>query len=327
MRPPTHTITSSQSPPRGPALASRHPVTAAATSAVNALYNPLLRAAANTALWDLMMADAKHVDLPSMAWPTRSISAPRCGAAPIAARTSRPRWRVASPPRTPPRPASRDFAPRALRWRAHRFMAAPIFEQGAVIGVFDRATVDRGDRQGRDGGSSAGRGRFRPHGRSLSRWTRFQGDARGDRLFYEDHDAYLPTSSIWAVRRRKSTPSAATAPRLRSIASKPGHTRRTRGLSGTGQVAGRSRQADSGFLGAAQYSRREMGLVARMRTPRPSRQSKLERDLMIVGAPRSCVVILIAPGSAHALLGPVARVTDGVRCCPRQLRRQVPTRH
>src|SRR5258708_3190272 len=178
-------------------------------SAVNALYNPLLRAAANTAgFWDLMMADAKHSDLiyglaDEIDFATSLRQGPyrrshlaaavaRCLAAKDASTT-----------------CFEDFAPYVPSNGAPiAFMAAPVVEQGSVIGVLiaqlsieEIDKVVTGDRRWREEG-------FGTTGEAYLVGPDFKVRS-GGRLFYENRDTHFaelkdaghPAEEIDAIRR------------------------------------------------------------------------------------------------------------------------------
>jgi class 3 adenylate cyclase len=284
-------------------------------SAVNAMYNPLLRAASNTAgFWDLMMADAKHVDLvyglaDEIDFGTSLRTGPyrrthlaaavaKCLAAKDASTT-----------------CFEDFAPYVPSNGAPiAFMAAPIFEQGQVIGVLiaqlsieEIDKVVTGDRHWREEG-------FGNTGEAYLVGPNFLVRS-GGRQFYENRDAYYadlkvagaPPEEIDAIRRY-GTP----------ILQHRIETRATRaalqGLSGTGQIQGDRGQETLASWGPLNIPGVKWGLVARISTAEAFAPiGKLQRDLLIVGGASLLVVILISAWLANALLGPLRELTDGVR--------------
>jgi class 3 adenylate cyclase len=284
-------------------------------SAVNALYNPLLRAAANTAgFWDLMMADARHADLiyglaDEIDFATSLRHGPyrrthlaaavaRCLAAKDASTT-----------------CFEDFAPYVPSNGAPiAFMAAPVFEQGSVIGVLiaqlsieEIDKVVTGDRRWREEG-------FGHTGEAYLVGPDFKVRS-GGRLFYENRDAYFadlkasghPAEETDAIRRY-GTP--VLQQRIETQATRAALS----GLSGTGQIAGDRGKQTLASWGPLAIPGVKWGLVAKIETSEafaPIR--KLERDLMIVGGAALLVVIGIAAWLANALLGPLRELTDGVR--------------
>jgi class 3 adenylate cyclase/HAMP domain-containing protein len=85
-------------------------------------------------------------------------------------------------------------------------------------------------------------------------------------------------------------------------------------LSGTGRIIGDRGQETLASWGPLNIPGVKWGIVARITTVEafaPIR--KLERDLLLVGGASLLVVIVIAAWLAHALLGPLRELTDGVR--------------
>ena len=284
-------------------------------SAVNATYNPLLRAAANTAgFWDLMMADAKHVDLVyGMANEIDFATSLRTGPyrrSHVAAAVAR--CLAAKDVSTT---CFEDFAPYVPSNGAPiAFMAAPIFEQGNVIGVLiaqlsieEIDKVVTGDRRWREEGFGATGEAYLVGPNFLVR--------SGARLFYENRDAYFadlkaagsPPEEIDAIGRY-GTP--VLQHRIETHATRAA----LAGLSGTGQITGDRGKQTLASWGPLNIPGVKWGIVARIETAEAFAPiAKLERDLMIVGGASLLVVILIAAWLAHALLGPLRELTDGVR--------------
>jgi class 3 adenylate cyclase len=284
-------------------------------SAFSALYNPLLRAAANTAgYWDLMMADAKHADLVfGMVDEIDLATSLRTGPyrkSHLAAAVSR--CLAAKDSSTT---CFEDFAPYLPSDGAPiAFMAAPIFDQGQLIGVLiaqlSIEEIDRvvtGDRRWREEG-------FGTTGEAYLVGPDFRVRS-GGRLFYENRDQYYadlkasgaPPEEIDAIRRY-GTP----------ILQHRIETQATRaalaGLSGTGMTIGDRGQETLSSWGPLNIPGVKWGLVARITTQEAFAPiAKLERDLLIVGGAAFLVVILIAVWLANALLGPLRELTDGVR--------------
>jgi class 3 adenylate cyclase len=281
-------------------------------SAVSAIYNPLLRTAANTAgFWDLMIVDAKHADVLygvvneiDLATSLRAGPYRRSNLAAAVAKCLAAKDASAT--------CFEDFAPYVPSNGAPiAFMAAPVFEQGHIIGALvaqlsieEIDNVVTGDRRWREEG-------FGATGEAYLVGPDFMVRS-GGRLFYENRDAYFAElagrqSEIDAIRRY-GTP----------ILQHRIETQATRaalaGLSGTGQIIGDRGEETLASWGPLNIPGVKWGLVARITTAEafaPIR--KLERDLMIVGGASLLVVILIAGWLANALLGPLRELTGGVR--------------
>jgi class 3 adenylate cyclase len=284
-------------------------------SAVSALYNPLLRAAANTAgYWDLMMADAKHADLVyGMVDEIDLATSLRTGPyrkSHLAAVVSR--CLAAKDSSTT---CFEDFAPYIPSDGAPiAFMAAPIFDQGQVIGVLiaqlsieEIDKVVTGDRRWREEG-------FGTTGEAYLVGPDFKVRS-GGRLFHENRDAYFadlkeaghPAEEIDDVRRYGT-------PVLQQRIETQGTRAALSGLSGTGQIVGDRGKLTLSSWGPLNIPGVKWGLVAKIETTEAFAPiAKLERDLMIVGGAALLVVILIAVWLANALLGPLRELTDGVR--------------
>jgi class 3 adenylate cyclase/HAMP domain-containing protein len=283
-------------------------------SAVSAIYNPLLRAAANTAgFWDLMLADAKHLDVlygiineidlgtSLRRGPYRrthlASAVARCLAAKDASTT-----------------CFEDFAPYVPSNGAPiAFMAAPVFEQGAVIGVLvAELSIDEidkvvtGDRRWREEG-------FGTTGEAYLVGPDFLVRS-GGRQFYENRDAYY---AELAVRGREAEVDAIRrygTPILQHRIETQATQAALQGLSGTGRIIGDRGQETLASWGPLNIPGVKWGIVARITTVEafaPIR--KLERDLLLVGGASLLVVMVIAAWLAHALLGPLRELTDGVR--------------
>jgi class 3 adenylate cyclase len=284
-------------------------------TAVNIIYNPLLRTAANTAgFWDLMMADAKHVDViygvaDEIDFGTSLRSGPyrRSHLAAAVAKCLAAKDTTTT--------CFEDFAPYVPSNGAPiAFMAAPIIEQGVVIGILiaqlsieEIDKVVTGDRRWREEG-------FGATGEAYMVGPDFKVRS-GGRLFYENRDAYFaelkaaghPAEEIDAIRRY-GTP--VLQQRIETQATRAALS----GLSGTGQIAGDRGKETLASWGPLNIPGVKWGLVAKIEISEafaPIR--KLERDLMIVGGAALLVVIGIAAWLANALLGPLRELTDGVR--------------
>ncbi len=284
-------------------------------SAVNAMYNPLLRTAANTAgFWDLMMADAKHADViyglaDEIDFATSLRTGPyrRSHLAAAVAKCLAAKDTTTT--------CFEDFAPYVPSNGAPiAFMAAPVIEQGVVIGVLiaqlsieEIDKVVTGDRRWREEG-------FGATGEAYLVGPNFKVRS-GGRLFYENRDAYFadlkesghPAEEIDAIRRYGT-------PVLQQRIETQGTRAALSGLSGTGQIVGDRGKLTLSSWGPLNIPGVKWGLVAKIETTEafaPIR--KLERDLMIVGGASLLVVMLIAAWLASALLGPLRELTDGVR--------------
>jgi class 3 adenylate cyclase len=284
-------------------------------SAVNAMYNPLLRTAANTAgFWDLMMADAKHTDViyglaDEIDFATSLRTGPyrRSHLAAAVAKCLAAKDTTTT--------CFEDFAPYVPSNGAPiAFMAAPVIEQGVVIGVLiaqlsieEIDKVVTGDRRWREEG-------FGATGEAYLIGPNFKVRS-GGRLFYENRDAYFadlkesghPAEEIDAIRRYGT-------PVLQQRIETQGTRAALSGLSGTGQIVGDRGKLTLSSWGPLNIPGVKWGLVAKIETTEafaPIR--KLERDLMIVGGASLLVVMLIAAWLASALLGPLRELTDGVR--------------
>jgi class 3 adenylate cyclase len=284
-------------------------------SAVSAMYNPLLRTAANTAgFWDLMMADAKHADLVfgladeiDFATSLRTGPYRRSHLAAAVAKCLAAKDSTTT--------CFEDFAPYVPSNGAPiAFMAAPIFEQGMVIGVLiaqlsieEIDKVVTGDRRWREEG-------FGNTGEAYLVGPNFKVRS-GGRLFYENRDAYFadlkesghPAEEIDAIRRYGT-------PVLQQTIETQGTRAALSGLSGTGQIVGDRGKLTLSSWGPLNIPGVKWGLVAKIETSEAFAPiGKLERDLMIVGGASLLVVMLIAAWVASALLGPLRELTDGVR--------------
>ena len=278
-------------------------------SAVNAMYNPLLRTAANTAgFWDLMMADAKHADViyglaDEIDFATSLRTGPyrRSHLAAAVAKCLAAKDTTTT--------CFEDFAPYVPSNGAPiAFMAAPVIEQGVVIGVLiaqlsieEIDKVVTGDRRWREEG-------FGATGEAYLVGPNFKVRS-GGRLFYENRDAYFadlkesghPAEEIDAIRRYGT-------PVLQQRIETQGTRAALSGLSGTGQIVGDRGKLTLSSWGPLNIPGVKWGLVAKIETTEafaPIR--KLERDLMIVGGASLLVVMLIAAWLASAAARTVAR--------------------
>jgi len=309
-----HYVVANPHPPEQRALLD-DPGDSSHYSAVNALYNPLLRAAANTAgFWDLMMADAKHLNLiygmaDEIDFGTSLRTGPyrRTNLAAAVSKCLVAKDTTAT--------CFEDFAPYIPSNGAPiAFMAASVFEQGVVIGVLiaqlsieEIDKVVTGDRRWREEGFGATGEAYLVGPDFLVR--------SGGRLFYENRDAYYaelkaggaPPEEIDAIRRYRT-------PILQHRIETQATRAAVQGLSGTGMIAGDRGQETLASWGPLNIPGVKWDLVARITTAEafaPIR--KLERDLLIVGGASLLVVILIAAWLANALLGPLRELTGGVR--------------
>ena len=261
-----------------------------AYSRLHAIYHPLMRAAAATlGFVDFMIVDPrtgrliytvdKEVDFATSlrAGPYR-----RSNLAAAVARCAAVADRSAI--------CLEDFAPyAAVGRRAEAFMAAPVIDQGVVIGVLvAQLSIDEIDNV-----VTGGR-RWRQEGFGATGEAYLVGPdflvRSAPRAFYENRDVYFAelkaggaSDEDIAAIQRYGTPvlhqRVDTKATRAALGGRRGHRRDHR----------LSRRSDAGFLGAARDSRREVGAGRQDRQRRrPSRRSTgCERDLMIVGGARA----------------------------------------
>lgn len=284
-------------------------------SRLHGLYHPLLRdAAATVGFFDLMLADPKsgqliytvekEVDFATSmkAGPSRSSN--------VAAAVAR----CAAPPE---RSATclEDFAPYAPSGGAPiAFMAAPVIDQGVVIGVLV-AQLSNGEIDN----VVTGARRWRQEGFGATGEAYLVGPdylvRSGPRAFYENRYEYFAElraagaapEEIGAIQRYE-TP----------VMHQRIDTRATRaalaGVEGTGEIVGYRGVPTLASWGPLAVPGVKWALVAKVDTAEafaPIHQ--LRRDLLTVGGLALLVVAAIAVWLSRALLGPLRELTAGVR--------------
>jgi class 3 adenylate cyclase len=286
-----------------------------AYSAVHAIYHPLLRTAASTlGVFDFMIADPKSGRLiyamdKEVDFATSLQKGPyrRSNLAAAIARCS------GTP--DPSLTCLKDFAPYLpSHGQPIAFMAAPVIDQGAVIGVLiaqlSIEEVDRvvtGDRQWRDEGFGATGEAYIIGPDSLVR--------SGPRLFFEDRDRYLAElkeagnrpEEIDAIRRYGS-------PVLHQLIDTQATRAALAGIEGTGQVIGSRGKPTLASWGPLAIPGVKWALVAKIETSEAFAPiHRLQRDLVTVGAVALLAVIVTGAWLSHSLMGPLRELTAGVR--------------
>jgi class 3 adenylate cyclase len=285
-----------------------------AYSALHATYHPLLRkAAATTGFFDFMLADArtgrlvygmaKEVDF------TTSLRAGPYRNSNVATAVARCQA-IADPSAT----CLEDFAPYVPSdGQPIAFMAAPVLEQGAVIGVLiAQLSIDEIDRV-----VTGGR-RWREEGFGATGETYLIGpDGRlrsGARLFDEDRERYFselaasgdPPEEIEAIRRYGS-------PVLQQKIDTPATRAALAGVEGTGQVMGNFGKPTLASWGPLNIPGVKWALVSKIETSEAFAPIyRLQRDLVIVGAVALVIVVLIGGWLSRSLFGPLRELTAGV---------------
>jgi class 3 adenylate cyclase len=286
-----------------------------AYSKLHAVYHPLMRAAATTVgFFDFMIADprsgrityavAKEVDFASSlhtgAFRRSNVAA---AVAQCAAATERSTVCL------------EDFAPYAPSFGAPTaFMAAPVIDQGVVIGVLiaqlSIEEIDRvvtGGRRWRHEGFGATGEAYLVGPDSMVR--------SGPRLFHEDREGFYaalkeagdPPEEIEAIRRY-GTP--VLHERIDTLATRAA----LAGIEGTGQVIGSRGKPTLASWGPLAIPGVKWGLVAKIETSEAFAPIyQLQRDLAITGGVALLVVILTGAWLSRSLLGPLAELTAGVR--------------
>jgi class 3 adenylate cyclase len=286
-----------------------------AYSAAHALYHPLMRNAASTVgFFDLMMADArtgriiygmaKELDLGIS---LRSAAYSGSNLADAVARC----LGAADPSIT----CQVDFASYLPSdGQPIAFMAAPVIDQGQVLGVLiaqlSIGEIDRVVTGGR---------RWRQEGFGTTGEVYIVGPnsyiRSGARLFYEDRDRYFaelkaagdPQEEIDAIRRYGSP-----------VMHQKIDTQATRaalaGLEGTGQIIGNFGKETLSAWGPLDIPGVKWALIAKIESAEAFAPIyRLQRDLVIVGALALLVVIVIGAWLSRSLMGPLRELTAGVR--------------
>lgn len=284
-------------------------------SALHAIYHPLLRrAGADLGFFDFMLIDAtsrrevygmaKEVDFATslQAGPYRKTNiaeaAAQCAAIPDPSATCLVDFATYMPSHGQP----------------IAFMAAPVIDRGAVIGVLvaqlSIEEIDRvvtGDRHWRDEG-------FGNTGEAYLVGPNFLMRS-GARLFYENREAYFseeaaagaPAEELDAIRRYNS-------PVLHQRIDNQATRAALAGLEGNGQVIGVRGKPSLDSWGPLSIPGVKWALVAKIeRGEAFAPIYRLQRDLMIVGALVFLVVLAIGAWLSHSLMGPLSQLTDGVR--------------
>jgi class 3 adenylate cyclase len=283
-------------------------------SRIHAIYHPLMRTAATTlGFADFMMVDhtshrivysvEKEPDfgLSLIAKPyllsNVATAASRCAAAP-----------------NPEATCLEDFADYLPSYgRPMTFMAAPIIDQGAVIGVLvAQLSIDEID------DIVTGGRRWSHEGLGATGEAYLVGPdyyvRSSPRQFFENRDAYFAsltgsqTEADIADIRKFGSP----------ILNQRIDTKATRsalgGIEGTGQIVGYRGLDTLASWGPVDVPGVRWALVAKIDASEAfAPVHALERDLTIVGAAALLVVIVIAAWLSRSLLGPLKELTSGVR--------------
>ena len=284
-------------------------------SRLHTVYHPLMRAAATTVgFFDLMIADTKSGSLiytveKEVDFTTSLHSGPyrRSNAAAAVARCAATAERSAV--------CVEDFAPYAPSGGAPTaFMAAPVFDRGAVIGVL----VAQLSNEEIDKVVTGGR-RWQQEGFGMTGEAYLVGPdylvRSGLRAFYEDRDAYFAELKAGgaadeeiAAIRRYGTP----------VLHQHINTKATRaaiaGIEGTGEIIGYRGIATLASWGPLAVSGVNWGLVAKIDTAEAFMPVyQLRNQLLLIGALALLVVGVAAAWLSHALLGPLRELTAGVK--------------
>jgi class 3 adenylate cyclase len=286
-----------------------------AYSQLHALYHPLLRTAASTVgFFDLMLVDsksgrviyglAKEVDTGAalLAEPFRRTSlaaaVARCAAA-------------ADPSQT----CLEDFAPYLPSdGNPTAFMAAPVIDQGKVIGVLvAQLSIQEIDRV------VTGRRRWQQEGFGATGEAYLLGpDSRvrsGVRMFYEDRNTYFaqlqeaghPPEEIEAIKRYGT-------PVLHQRIDTAGTRAALTGIEGTGEIIGNYGKSTLASWGPLAIPGVNWALIAKIETDEAFEPIlRLQRELLIVGAVALLVVVVVGAWLSRSLAGPLAELTAGVR--------------
>jgi len=198
--------------------------------------------------------------------------------------------------------------------QAIAFMAAPVIDRGAVIGVLvaqlSIEEIDRvvtGDRHWRQEG-------FGNTGEAYIVGPNFLVRS-GARLFYENRDTYFaeeaaagaPAAELDAIHRYGS-------PVLHQRIDNQATRAALAGLEGTGQIVGIRGKPSLDSWGPLSIPGVKWALVARIeRDEAFAPIYRLQRDLMIVGALILLVVLAIGAWLSHSLMAPLRQLTAGVR--------------
>jgi class 3 adenylate cyclase len=284
-------------------------------SALHALYHPLLRKAGDAlGFYDLMLVEAKsgreiyglikEVDFATSLriGPYRQSNLAAAVAQCLAA---------ADPSVT----CLQDFAPYLpSNGQPIAFMAAPVIEQGVVMGVLIAQLsideIDRvvtGDRHWREEG-------FGNSGEAYLVGPNFLVRS-GARLFYENRDAYFsqeaaagaPAEALDAIRRYGS-------PVLHQRIDNQATRAALAGLQGAGQIIGVRGKPSLDSWGPLSIPGVKWALIAKIeRDEAFAPIYRLQRDLAIVSVLALLVVLAIGAWLSHSLMAPLHQLTAGVR--------------
>lgn len=193
------------------------------------------------------------------------------------------------------------------------FMAAPVIDQGAVIGVLvaqlsinEIDTIVSGGRRWRNEGFGASGEAYLVGPDFLIRSS--------PRMFFENRDVYFeelkggttPDNDIEDIRRYGT-------PVLQQHVDTQGSRAALGGVEGTGEIIGYRGILTLASWGPVQLPGVQWALIAKIDSSEafaPIR--RLERDLMIVGAIALLVVIVTGAWLSRSLLGPLRELTAGV---------------
>ena len=286
-----------------------------AYSALHAIYHPLLRNAATTLGFDdFLLADTKSGrTVYGMAKEVDFATSLHIGPY----RNSNLAAAVAHCAGTPDPSATclEDFAPyMPAEGEPTAFMAAPVIDQGVVIGVLVAQLlideIDRvvtGDRRWRHEGFGATGETYVVGPDSLVR--------SGARLFFEDRETYFaelkaagdPPEEIEAIRRY-GTP--VLHQRIDTVATRAA----LAGIEGIGHVIGARGKPTLASWGPLTIPGVKWALVAKIETAEAFAPIyRLERDLLIVGGLAFLVVLVTGAWLSRSLLGPLRDLTAGVK--------------
>jgi class 3 adenylate cyclase len=286
-----------------------------AYSKLHAIYHPLMRTAAATLnFFDFLMVDHKTgriiytVDKePEFGTSLRAGPYRRSNLAAAAARCAE-----APNPQATCLEDFADYLPSDGRPTA--FMAAPVIEQGAVIGVLvAQLSIDEIDN------IVTGGRRWQHEGFGATGEAYLVGSdflvRSAPRMFFENRDVYFaelkggqtPANDIEDIHRY-GTP--VLQQRVDTLASRAA----LGGVEGTGEILGYRGIPTLASWGPVRVSGVNWALIAKIDTSEafaPIHQ--LERELMIVGAIALLVVIVTGAWLSRSLLGPLRELTAGVR--------------
>jgi class 3 adenylate cyclase len=284
-------------------------------SAIHAIFHPLMRNAATIeGFADLLLADAKTGRLVyGMAKEEDFATSLRDGPY----RESKLAAAVAQCAGTPDLSATclEDYAPYVpAEGQPAAFMAAPVIDQGTVIGVLiaqlSIGEIDRVVTGGR---------RWRQEGFGASGETFLVGPdfliRSGARQYYENRDAYFatmtavgtPKEELDAIRRYRS-------PILHQMVDTHATRAALSGVEGEGEVKGVRGVPTLASWGPLSISGVNWGLVSKIDVSEAFRPIYLlERNLAIVGGLALLAVIVSGAWLSRSLLGPLRELTAGVQ--------------